>query len=365
MLTGQPPVPEGTPAKKLHHHQHVAPRMHRELSPDIPDDVVLILGKMLAKNPKDRYARPILLVQHLMQVAQKVGAADDLPEGVLFVDAPLPGPPHSRPFLMILSVLAALVVVILLLSLAPEQRSQPPATPTKNGEVADSGNGAEKSTANVPSPAHAVTSVVVQKVEELKEALADASIKEIKIDKKKIDLNSTQLIYHGTKGHQLVIESKDADPDGHAIINFLYNDGATAGMVVEGDAPKSCSAASSSRSRSIPTSNSARPWPWCWCGIKKVTFDHCIFMQADVPALLEKRVPLASLSIDDVKGEGRPAPVVLLRECCFTGNSKTGGQAAIALNGPVDLHAANCAFKPHGAFFHFRQDSKGPRPPSI
>ena len=24
MLTGQPPVPEGTAAKKLHHHQHVA-----------------------------------------------------------------------------------------------------------------------------------------------------------------------------------------------------------------------------------------------------------------------------------------------------------------------------------------------------
>ena len=37
------------------------------------------------------------LVQHLMQVAQKVGAANDVPEGVLFVDTPLPGQPRSRP----------------------------------------------------------------------------------------------------------------------------------------------------------------------------------------------------------------------------------------------------------------------------
>src|SRR5262249_12419061 len=39
MLTGQPPVPEGTAARKLHHHQHVAPVDPRQLQPEIPDEV--------------------------------------------------------------------------------------------------------------------------------------------------------------------------------------------------------------------------------------------------------------------------------------------------------------------------------------
>ena len=45
----------------------------------------------------DLHQRPLDLVQHLMKVAQKVGAANDLPEGVLFVDTHLPGEPRRRP----------------------------------------------------------------------------------------------------------------------------------------------------------------------------------------------------------------------------------------------------------------------------
>src|SRR5438477_5897768 len=85
MLTGEPPVPEGTAAKKLHHHQHVAPLDPRQFNPEIPDEVAAILQHMMAKDVKTRYQRPLQLVQHLMQVARKVGVADDLPEGVLFV----------------------------------------------------------------------------------------------------------------------------------------------------------------------------------------------------------------------------------------------------------------------------------------
>src|SRR5262249_29974203 len=90
MLTGQPPVPEGTAAKQLHHHQQVPPVDPRQLNPAIPDEVAAIVGRMMAKEPKDRYQHPVHLVQHLMQVAQKVGAADEVPEGMMFVEAPLP-----------------------------------------------------------------------------------------------------------------------------------------------------------------------------------------------------------------------------------------------------------------------------------
>ncbi len=55
MLTGHPPVPEGTAAKKLRHHQHVKPRDPRQLVPGLPDDAAVILDRMMAKRPQDRY----------------------------------------------------------------------------------------------------------------------------------------------------------------------------------------------------------------------------------------------------------------------------------------------------------------------
>src|SRR5262249_36710292 len=104
VLTGVPPVPEGTAAKKLHHHQHVKPLDPRQLVPDLPDEVVVILDRMMAKNPRDRYQTPEHLIHHLVLVAKKLGAAAEVPEGVVFVDAPLPNLPASRPV-----VLAALL----------------------------------------------------------------------------------------------------------------------------------------------------------------------------------------------------------------------------------------------------------------
>ena len=43
LLTGQPPVPDGTPAKKLYHHQHLGPIDPRQIDPAIPDEIVMIL----------------------------------------------------------------------------------------------------------------------------------------------------------------------------------------------------------------------------------------------------------------------------------------------------------------------------------
>src|SRR5262249_42203494 len=50
VMTGRPPVPEGTAARKLHHHQHVKPLDPRELVPDLPDEIAVILDRMMAKD---------------------------------------------------------------------------------------------------------------------------------------------------------------------------------------------------------------------------------------------------------------------------------------------------------------------------
>src|SRR5205823_14744510 len=80
MLTGQPPVPEGTAAKKLHHHQHVRPLDPRQFVPDLPDEVAAILDRMMAKQAKDRYQAPEQLVHHLLLAARKLGGTPEVRE---------------------------------------------------------------------------------------------------------------------------------------------------------------------------------------------------------------------------------------------------------------------------------------------
>ena len=132
MLTGQAPVPEGTAARKLHHHQHVAPTDPRQINPDIPDDVAFIVGKLMAKNPRERFQRPVLLVQHLLQIAEKYGATHDLPEP-LFVDVNVPTDPVHRPLVLVSLAALLLAGLLFLLSLSssePKHSTEPPTPPT-------------------------------------------------------------------------------------------------------------------------------------------------------------------------------------------------------------------------------------------
>ncbi|HEY7426380.1 MAG TPA: serine/threonine-protein kinase, partial [Gemmataceae bacterium] len=135
MLTGHPPVPEGTAAKKLHHHQHVKPPDPRQFIPDLPDEAAVILDRMMAKLPKDRYQQPEHLVHHLYLAARKLGTAAEVPEGVLAVEAALPNPPTGRP--LVLAVLAAIAVVGLIFfldqfSTRKPEPTQPSAAPARD-----------------------------------------------------------------------------------------------------------------------------------------------------------------------------------------------------------------------------------------
>lgn len=65
-LTGRPPVPEGTAAKKLQAHQHDQPTDPRDLNPAIGDGLALILARMMAKNPDHRYQTPQQLIVDLL-----------------------------------------------------------------------------------------------------------------------------------------------------------------------------------------------------------------------------------------------------------------------------------------------------------
>lgn len=55
LLTGKPPVPEGSAALKLTHHQTIKPTDPRNFVPSLSAGLVRLVEKMLAKKPVDRY----------------------------------------------------------------------------------------------------------------------------------------------------------------------------------------------------------------------------------------------------------------------------------------------------------------------
>jgi serine/threonine-protein kinase len=65
LLTGRPPFAEGTALEKLLMHQLDEPPRLEKLRPDVPEPLVAIVRKLMAKNPADRYARPADLLHAL------------------------------------------------------------------------------------------------------------------------------------------------------------------------------------------------------------------------------------------------------------------------------------------------------------
>jgi hypothetical protein len=127
-LTGRPPVPEGTAAKKLHAHQFVPPLDPRVLNPAVPDDLALVLSRMLAKDPAVRYQTPAQLIAHLAEVASRL---DVSVSGVSVSTGPavrlLPEPPRASFGLLAgVGAVAAAVLLAVGTSGRPADAGRPP-----------------------------------------------------------------------------------------------------------------------------------------------------------------------------------------------------------------------------------------------
>jgi serine/threonine protein kinase len=369
MLTGQAPVPEGTAAKKLHHHQHLSPVDPRQLNPEIPDEVAAVLARMMAKDPKDRYQRPVHLVQHLLQVAQKVGAADNLPEGVLFVDASMPVDPRHRPLLMVSLGALALALVLLLLSLAPP----PPrsAAPSKSTAQTDKPS-APKDAAVSPLPkTGSRSSDKVGSERQLIEAIADNKGSAATLFlANNITLSDSGLVLQRDGAHTLTIASKDLEEPKTIRFKYAptpdtadYLPDVVAGLTVEGGSVTFRNIVFEIEAGETPTRTVAA------VGIKgaaKVRFHNCRFVQLGVPQRkfipqLKTVVPVACVAVDNAGGDKDDRPSVEFDQCFFAGAQVAGaqfasGQAAIAVNGPAEVTTRDCAFKSYGALFHLRGD---------
>jgi hypothetical protein len=372
MLTGVPPVPEGTAAKKLHHHQHVAPVDPRQLNPAIPDDVAAILAHMMAKDPKDRYQRAEHLVGHLLGVAQKLGAVTEAPDGVLFVDAPLPGPVRKRPAMMVALAIIALSTLLAVLSLAPTDSPRLPGAsggrrgqekePTDRGQAGGQGNKAVE-------PGDGDGRSHVRTVRQLAALLArQQPLTHIYLDN---DLNLTpegrgadeevvRLLCRGDAERRVILESARDDGQPYTLsVTYPGRQGGAPrwpGLTVAGPTVTLRNLRLEVRGK-VPTT--AEPLALLAVSAGKLVLERCRFVQRDwhgpsgAPAPGHLAVAMVRVEAATAARPGRPE--VECRECYFE-----SGQSAVAVAGAATVRCSDCAFGPHAALFHFREGSSQP-----
>ncbi len=395
VLTGQPPVPEGTAAKKLHHHQHVPPIDPRQLNPEIPDEVAAILGRMMAKDARHRYQRPEHLVQHLLQATQRLGAGEAAPDEVMFVDAALPAPPRSRPLLVV--GCAAAIVVALVILVGPSRRdsrfpglswsghdSKPVAelpqeqgggNAAQPGQPAENGGGPKHEAADPEADKPIVKSV--SSWAELS-ALADDMAPE-----KSYAITVKQDLWpdaaDAEKDKDVVLKGKSivlaGDVPGRVVWSrYVADFGRVGGLVLEAEAVQL------RRLRLVADANNNGPGqpaagvfvrPRPGGTLRSATFTDCEFLQGI--SARSPDTPYSSVAV--VASRGAP-PEVRFDRCCFLGGKEVkrpapmgmggdwlggageGGQTAVAVQGGAAVRATDCAFGPHAALFRFFD--KGP-----
>lgn len=67
MLAGHPPFPTGTVSQKLLWHRTKDATPIRQIRPDVPEGLAVVIGKMMAKDPKARYQTPAQVAAELEQ----------------------------------------------------------------------------------------------------------------------------------------------------------------------------------------------------------------------------------------------------------------------------------------------------------
>ena len=382
MVTGRPPVPEGTAAKKLHHHQHVPPTDPRKLVPGLPDEVALVLDRMMAKDARSRYQTAGEVVQHLLTVAKHLHVGADVPEGVLFVETALPRTSGGRPYLLVGMAVAAVVALLLFLDqpggTPPDRLVIRPAALVQKvedrKEDRKDGNTGRKPqhkddpvTPRVtpdesPQAAHVYDDddVTAEKLRDWLEKNEGARAIRIRLARGiKLEVRPQDTAFAGlvVRGDQVTIEPKDPGGD-PPTIRLEYNGGDTkptyAALRVQ---------ANRATVRGIHFVLDACGSEATFVGLQldvrsgdsRVT--DCEFVQEN-PDLTRR---LTSLLVHAADGD---RPSVTLTEDLFFGYKKrvpkqpteVGGQDAICRKGPVAITASNCAFAPHATTFRIEGD---------
>jgi serine/threonine protein kinase len=355
MLTGQPPVPEGTAAKKLQHHQHIAPVDPRQINPDIPDELAQILGKMMAKNARDRYQRPMQVVQDLSRFLKSRG--DNSGQEPAFLDVQSHPPAPRRPILMVSMALLLLAGLLFVLSLAPpgSNTGNPPTKSLPPRPVSLAKSPAEERIKVAP-----VASVPTQirTEDELQAAIDRASDTDKTVISLAHDIALTgKLKIAGTsRSHpQIDIVGSERSPVRLSLHVDKEPTAALTGVLIENARVNF----KNIRFEIVADSVKRFDVPVAAVAVGSgggVDCERCSFAQLGVPLdipFIERRasglIPAASVLVGtEAKTVGDNSRVTL-RECYFP-----NGQAAVAISGAASVTASDCAFHSLGTLFHIK-----------
>ena len=113
MLVGQPPFPDGTVLQKLLSHSGDEPPDPRQWRSDLPDDLVEIVQRLLAKSPDERFGDPSELVGELLLLSRKLDIAIGPKGGTVWVTPNTQRPSFWQQHLPWLIPLILFLVVVL------------------------------------------------------------------------------------------------------------------------------------------------------------------------------------------------------------------------------------------------------------
>ncbi len=85
MLTGRPPFPQGTMLQKLLSHSSDPPLDPRTFRPDLDEQVVQVVERLLAKQPGRRFQRPSELIGQLLLVAERLNMQTITRNGAVWI----------------------------------------------------------------------------------------------------------------------------------------------------------------------------------------------------------------------------------------------------------------------------------------
>jgi eukaryotic-like serine/threonine-protein kinase len=89
MLAGEPPYPEGTVLQKLLDHQAKDIPDPARKNPHLPPELSAVVRRMMAPDPRDRYATPDDVILDLLPIAAEMGLRGINPEGLVWTSQPM------------------------------------------------------------------------------------------------------------------------------------------------------------------------------------------------------------------------------------------------------------------------------------
>ncbi|MFM8274740.1 MAG: protein kinase domain-containing protein [Gemmata sp.] len=192
-LTGRPPVPEGTAARKLRAHQEDDFLDPRVLNPAVPDELAAVLARMMMKDPAARYQTPTELIAHLKGLAERLQVGDALSHDSAVRAVPadprvLPEPPSLRPWALLAAVAVALAVVAFVVATGDPGRA--PGLPGVTDAPRDKDGPRGDLVKGAPAlPAHAVAGdAPVRSADELAKRLEDPATTKVVLAPGRFDL---------------------------------------------------------------------------------------------------------------------------------------------------------------------------------